>query len=140
MIKEVKDMYTHIIDNTVDKKAPVIYKIEIGSPEDVDYMFYVGKASNGISRPLNKYPKCVDNYEKGKFRKTYKNGEVVGLRPDWRTHVHVPLSEARQSNKSITLTMINVELSELDTVEQTMITELVAIHGKEKTMNKEFVK
>jgi len=133
-------MYTNIIDNTINKKSPVIYKIEIATPGDIDYMFYIGKASKGISRPLKKYPKCVDNYENNKFRKTYKNGEIVGVRPDWRPHVHIPLSEAIHSNKSITLTMINVELSELDSVEQTMITELVTVYGKEKTMNKEFVK
>lgn len=133
-------MYTTIFDNTYNNNLPIIYKIEIGLSHEPDYMFYIGKASKGTSRPLKTYPKCVRNYENKIYRKTYKNGQIVGKRPSWRPHVHIPLYEAFRLNKSITLTMINVSLKDLNTIEKSMISELVSVHGKEKTMNKEFVK
>jgi len=135
-------MYTKIIDNTTDKKAPLIYIISVGVEGDPMYTQYIGKSSKGVSRPLKDYPKCVSNYKNNKFRKTYKKGggAIVGTRPAWRKHVHVPLYEAMQSNKSITLTMFNVKLEEIDAIEQRMISEFVNVYGKERCMNTQHTK
>jgi hypothetical protein len=134
-LKYATKLYTEIFDNTVNLNAPVLYKIEIGNIEELDYKFYIGKASKGIKRPMKRYPKCISNYENNVFRKTYKKGEVVGIRPSWRKKVQIPLSEAKKSGIKIKLTMINVELENIDTEELKMIKENVGKYGIEKTLN-----
>ena len=84
---------------------------------------------------MKHYPKFVNNYEDNIYRKTYKNGEIIGERKSWRKKVHIPLSEARKSGKNIKLTMINVDIDKLDIIEQTMIKENIKKHGIEKTLN-----
>jgi hypothetical protein len=134
-LKYAEKLFTEIINKTENPKYPVIYKIEIGNIGDSDYKFYIGKASKGITRPMKHYPKYVNNYENNVYRKTYKNGEIVGERKSWRKKVHIPLSEARKTGKSIKLTMINVEINELDIIEQNMIKENVEKYGIENTLN-----
>ena len=84
---------------------------------------------------MKHYPKFVNNYENNIYRKTYKNGEIVGERKSWRKKVHIPLSEARKKGMNIKLTMINVELENIDLIEQKMIKENVEKYGIEKTLN-----
>lgn len=130
-----KDLFTEIIDNTTDRKAPVIYMIEFG--EGDDYRFYIGKASRGTSRPLKQYPKCVYNYENGIMRKDYRKG---GARRAWRPNVHPQLSEAKNAGLNIRLTMINVPIEQLDDIEMALIASSVKFHGISKTLNIEGVK
>ena len=134
-LKFAKQLYTEIINHTENPKKPVIYLIEIGSIGELYYRFYIGKASKGIIRPMKHYPKFVNNYEDNIYRKTYKNGEIIGERKSWRKKVHIPLSEARKSGKNIKLTMINVDIDKLDIIEQTMKKENIKKHGFEKTLN-----
>jgi len=134
-LKYAEKLFTEIIDNTDNPKAAVIYKIEIGNIQSSDYKFYIGKASKGILRPMKHYQKFVSNYENKVYRKTYKNGEVIGELKSWRKKVHIPLSEARKKGKNIRLTMFNVELTELDKTEQKMIKENIQKYGIENTLN-----
>jgi|TARA_B110000090_G_scaffold181713_1_gene207397 hypothetical protein len=134
-LKFAKILFTEIINETKNPKGAVIYKIEIGNKENSEYRFYIGKASKGIIRPMKHYPKFVNNYENNIYRKTYKNGEIVGERKSWRKKVHIPLSEARKKGMNIKLTMINVELENIDLIEQKMIKENVEKYGIEKTLN-----
>ena len=134
-LKYAEKLYTEIINSTENPNSPVIYKIEIGNIGDLNYKFYIGKASKGIIRPMKHYPKFVNNYENNIYRKTYKNGEIIGERKSWRKKVHIPLSEARKKGENIRLTMINVEMNELDNIEQKMIKENVEKYGIENTLN-----
>ena len=134
-LKFAEVLFTKIINKAENPKGAVIYKIEIGNIENSEYKFYIGKASKGIIRPMKHYPKFVNNYENNIYRKTYKNGEIVGERKSWRKKVHIPLSEARKEGMNIKLTMINVELENIDLIEQKMIKENVEKYGIEKTLN-----
>lgn len=134
-LKYAEQLLTRVINNTDNPKYPVIYKIEIGNVEDSDYKFYIGKASGGIKRPMKAYLKFVNNYENNIYRKTYKNGQVIGMRKSWRKKVHIPLSEARKSGKAIKLTMTNAEKSELDALEQNMIRQHVEKYGENCALN-----
>ena len=131
--------YNEIDDQTTDNKSPVIYIIEYG--EGNDFRIYIGKAKGGTSRPLNTYRKCVQNYEEGKQRVTYKkiNGDwhKVGSRNAWRDHVHRPLSEARKAGVPIKLTMFNVAASELDSTEDQMILDAFYKYGGERMLNRD---
>ncbi|MGV6830522.1 MAG: hypothetical protein ACWA5P_03040 [bacterium] len=139
-LKYAQKLFTEIINKTNNPKSPVIYKIEIGNFGDSNYKFYIGKASKGIVRPMKHYPKFVNNYENNIHRKTYRNGEIVGERKSWRKKVHIPLSEARKNGESIRLTMINVELDELDSIEQKMIKDNIEKYGIESTLNSVILK
>ena len=134
-MKFAKELYTEIVNNTINPKSPVIYKIEIGNIGDSEYKFYIGKSSKGITRPMKHYPKHVNNYENNIYRKTYKNGEIIGERKSWRKKVHIPLSKARKDGLKIKLIMINVQLNQLDIIEQKMIKESVEKYGIENTLN-----
>lgn len=134
-LKVAELLFTEIIDNTKDPNGAVIYKIEIDDIDSLYYKFYIGKASKGIIRPMTHYPKFVNNYENNIYRKTYKNGKVVGERKSWRKKVHKPLSEARQKGLKIRLTMINVDLANIDAIEQNMIIENINKYGVAKTLN-----
>jgi len=125
-------MYTEII-NPVNKLLPLIYKIEISKPGSEDYLVYIGKSKNGVSRPL-KYWNFVKNYELGKLRNTYKKGKIVGQRNSWRKGVHVPMAEAKLSGKTIKLTMYNVEADHLDQREIQDIREYSKMYNN-KVMN-----
>lgn len=128
-------MYTEILDFTESKDQPLIYKIEIGNPSDNFYRFYVGKSSRGHKRPLKKYLKCVKNFENNKYRKIYRNKEIVGTRPAWRDNVHPHLSEAIKNKWPIKLTMQPSSLQNLDFDEKTILHENIQNHGKERTLN-----
>ena len=134
-LKCANKLYTEIINNTEDPMAPVIYKIEIGDTGEPSYKFYIGKASKGVVRPMKHYPKFVNNYENNIFRKTYKNGKIVGERKSWRKKVHIPLSEARKNGEKIKLTMINVSSKEIDLIEQKLIKENIEKYGVDRTLN-----
>ena len=126
-------MYT-IVNYPESNKLPVIYKIEIGSLDSDEYLVYIGKAKAGVKRPLKKYWSCVKAFETNKFRKTYKEGKVVGTRQAWRDNIHIPMSKAKALGIPITLTMFNVSLEELDAQELKSINEIVKLHG-DKVMN-----
>lgn len=126
-------MYTEI-NWPEDKKAPLIYKIEIGTLDSDEYMVYIGKAKGGVKRPVKKYWSCVRNFETNKFRKTYKDGKIVGTRQSWRDNIHIPMHKAKALGLPITLTMFNVILEDLDTIELKSINEIVNMYG-DKVMN-----
>jgi len=134
------EMYTEIIDNTENNKAPLIYIIEIGRPEDEYYKFYIGKSSAGHNRPLKKYPKSVRNFENGRYRKTYKGGEVIGTRPAWRDNVHPILSEAKKMGWPIKVTLEPIKEEELDSAEENKIFEMVSKWGSDKALNIQLLK
>ena len=132
-------LYSEIDDQTtLGKKAPLIYIIEYGEGEN--YRVYIGKASSGVSRPMKTYLKCVENYETGKLRTTYRRvdgkWEPVGKRNAWREHIHPALSRARKAGVPIKLTMFNVSASELDATEDQMIKDAFHKYGGEHVLNK----
>ena len=78
-LKFAKELYTEIVNNTINPKLPLIYKIEIGNIRNSEYEFYIRKASKSITRPMKHYPKYVNNYENYIYRKTYKNVKLFLL-------------------------------------------------------------
>jgi len=133
-------MYTEIVDNTQAKNLPLVYTIEIGQPEDEFYKFYIGKSSKGHNRPLKKYPKNVSNFESNIFRKSYKNGKIIGKRPAWRKHIHPVLSKAKRMSWAIKLTLDPVDsIYELDVFEQLKLNIMIKKYGIDKTLNIQLV-
>ena len=132
----MKTIYSNIIDNTTNSKGKVLYTITTSNG-----LFYVGISEKGTTRPLKHYTKGVNNFINKTFRKTYKNGEIVGTRPSWRD-LHEKLNECILNGDEITLTMKNIECDtreELCKMERETLKEMMIEKGVTNTLNKEYV-